>query len=649
MNPADIDIKISKKKEKEVLDWLVKQVDTALSDRSALETRWKKWIKQYEEILPEKKNFPWEGCSNISVPQTPIDVETMHEREVNVTLNQRPYITVKSKKKNVDPEMPATIERFLDMVMFHVIDAYEKCSDWLLEKDKMGNGFLKVFWNYDETKVFDFAGRPELVINDDADVSVIDIEDLIFPTNAKDIQKCSALTQRIRLGWSDLKRREAQGMYKDIDKVKSQKVVGAEESKGADLKKTKEELEQLQRTSPDVLDEYEIYETYFEFDVDDDGYGEKMVWTWHRPSLTVLRKIYHPYLHGKRPYINAKHQRRVNRVYAKGICEKDEYLQDGLNTVFNQTIDNATIANIKSFKGRKGSKRDIGKHYPGKTYWLDDPATDLMEFNIGEVHQSSFMIHQLLQAYAERRNKISDYNLGRESNIAKSRATATGTLALLQESGKSFDLVINNDRKAIAELGYQLIELYMQYKPQKVFDIEGKEGEWDQVQLPEVKMGALREEYNFHCAATSLTINKEIEKQGNLVMMQQLGSVFQQMLQLLMLAFSPQVPIPAELKTYILKMVGAFHRMAEDLVRSFEKIDVDAYMPELPQIVQMAYKQAGGMEEMLGMIDELATQGRADAGMAGFGEGAGMGRILGEMQGIASATPSQPAKGSKGG
>jgi hypothetical protein len=132
-------------------------------------------------------------------------------------------------------------------------------------------------------------------------------------------------------------------------------------------------------------------------------------------------------------------------------------------------------------------------------------------------------------------------------------------------------------------------------------------------------------------------------------MMQQLGSVFQQMLQLLMLAFSPQVPIPADLKTYILKMVGAFHRMAEDLVRSFEKIDVDAYMPELPQIVQMAYKQAGGLENLLGMVDELATQGRAEAGMAGFGEGAGMGKILGEMQGIASATPSQPAKGSEGG
>jgi hypothetical protein len=625
----DLEVKAGPELTAEVVDWVCTQIETAVKDRAPLQTKWTKWNKQYEEILPDKKDFPWEGCSNLSVPETPTAVETEYEREVNVVLNNRPYIQVKPKKKGVDKENCSKIERFLDQVMVAVLDSYDKCSDWFLEKNKFGTSFMKVFWNFDERKVRRGDGYAKEV-TDEARMEVVPIQDLIFPVNARDLQSCAFVAHRFYPDWNTLKRREAQGIYRDVEKVKNYKHTEAvEQPAGATTKKDQEEIEGIQRSAPDELSEYEAHEVYFDYDLDDDGYAESTVMTLHLESKTVLRWIHHPFDHGKRPFVPNKYMKRPGRVYAKGVCEILEHLTEAINTVYNQTIDNMTIANVKCFKGRKTARRDIGKLHPGKTFWVDDPVTDLMEFSMGEVHQSNFAVHQLLRGYVERRTKQSDYNFGRESSLARSRATATGTLALLQESGRHFDLVINNDRKAMVELAYMALELYLQYRPEKVFLVEGKGQDafmMEEVELPTaMEIGALREEYDFYCAATSLAVNKEIEKQANVLLLQQLGSIYQQMIQLMMVLYSPQTQLPQELQAFVMEVIRAYYTMAKDLVLSFEKIDVESYLPELPQIVQDAYGQTPPMLAQLQQLLGGALGTGQPAGMAGLGEIGGMG------------------------
>ena len=598
--PDNLDaIKLSPEKEKAIVSDICQQIETALSDRASMEDRWIKWIKQYEEILPESKNFPWEGCSNLSVPLSPTTVETIHAREVNTLFSIRPYIQVRPKKKDVPPENCAKIERFLDQIFLNTLKFYQKGSNWLLEKDKMGTGFLKVFWKKDKKKI----NKTEFRDIDQIGADVIPIEDLIFPVNASDIQNSSFVAHRIRRPLSYLMRKQKLGVYQNIDKLKEQVETSTASSTGKDVTKTKEEAEKLIRTSPETLKEIEFYEVYFSYDVDEDGYEEPTIMTVHAKSKTILRWIYFPYNHGQIPFIPAKYIERIGRLYGKGILEISEHIQEGINTVFNQTIDNATLANAKCFKGRKSAKKDMGKVYPGKVFWLDDPDTDLKEFMLGEVHQSSFAIHNLLREYHERRTKVTDYTTGRESAIVGSRATATGTLALLQESGRHFDLVINNSRQALAETAYQIIELYAQYDPYKIFYIDGEDSS-----LPEgLTILNLRDEYEFYCTATSLTVNKEIEKQVNLILLQQLSGIFQQMLQLLMMVFNPQVQLPEEIRGFVVNMVKVYYKMAEDLVRSFEKIDVKQYLPELPDIVKQAYGQTQvGQEEMLAKVLSMA-------------------------------------------
>jgi len=472
-------VKVSAKKEKEVLNYICDEIATALNDRTKLEERWDKWIRQYEEILPAK-DFPWPNCSNISLPLSAIAVETIHSREVNTLFSIRPYIQIKPKKKGVSKDACAKIERFLQETFTNVVDLHEIGSQWILEKNKMGTGYIKPYWSTDAVKIGD-----TLIEDDDAKVDIIAIEDVIFPTNAKDIESSPWVSHRFRPHWNLLKAREARGIYKNVDKLRKRPEPSTKESgEGKDLAGTKEEIENMQRTAPEQLQEYTLHEVYLDYDIDGDGIPERTVMTIHRESRTILRWMHFPYKHGKRPIIRNIYQARVKRILGKGICEQSEHLQEGINTATNQTIDNMTIANVKCFKRRRGTERNKGDMtvYPGKTFDLDD-ITDLQEFSLGDVHQSNFVLHNMLRDYHERRTKVTDYTLGRESASMKSRATATGTLALLQESGRHFDLVINNTRKAFTELAYQIIELYAQYRPEKVYIVDGPEDTLDEIYL----------------------------------------------------------------------------------------------------------------------------------------------------------------------
>jgi len=306
-----------------------------------------------------------------------------------------------------------------------------------------------------------------------------------------------------------------------------------------------------------------------------------------------------------------------------------------VNTATNQTIDNMTIANVKCFKRRRGTERNKGDMtvYPGKTFDLDD-ITDLQEFSLGDVHQSNFVLHNMLRDYHERRTKVTDYTLGRESASMKSRATATGTLALLQESGRHFDLVINNTRKAFTELAYQIIELYAQYRPEKVYIVDGPEDTLDEIYLPNLEEDSVRESYNFSCTATSLSVNKEIEKQTNLMMLQQLGGIFSQMIQLLTVVMSPTVQMPPDLQTFVHGVIRSYYTMAKDLVRSFEKMDVESYVPDLPEIVKEAYGQGTAVTDFMNQIGSMMNgQEGSNTTIEGIGEIPGMGFMQGGNEG----------------
>ena len=74
--------------------------------------------------------------------------------------------------------------------------------------------------------------------------------------------------------------------------------------------------------------------------------------------------------------------------------------------------------------------------------------------------------------------------------------------------------------------------------------------------------------------------------------------------------------------------------MAQDLVRSFEKIDVASYLPELPEVVKEAYGQGNQVAEFMQKLGGMVNaQSEIGTSLEGPGQVGGMAAMFSGNQG----------------
>jgi hypothetical protein len=202
-------------------------------------------------------------------------------------------------------------------------------------------------------------------------------------------------------------------------------------------------------------------------------------------------------------------------------------------------------------------------------------------------------------------------------------------MALLQETGMHFDMPLEECRKGMSRLAYITVELYRQFDPQRAGRVANDEGELEffDVDLSLMPLGDI---LDYDCTATSLSVNKEVQKQANIIFLQTLAELLDRMGAVLQGAISPQVGMMPELQKFLLECVKVYWTIARDIARSFEKTDITQYLPELPAIVKAAYGQN-------------QAEGGMRGGPAGLIEGSpgapgqpGMGALPGGLSGIAA-------------
>ncbi len=459
---------------------LIEKVLTAIDERRTLEARWTKWSEQYEGKT-KPKNFPWPKASNVHVALTSVHVDAMYARIMGMLFHQRPIVSVRPLRPEAVEEARA-LEEFLEVVGRNPLElnAIVSLCPWILTICKMGVGFLKIVYAY---------GSPRFIN--------ISPKDLIIPPYTTDLQTCDWVAHRVRLTEAQLKERARTNFYdREVveQMLKSSKQPDAEEVESLEGKLGISVREGL----------YEVYEVWVRNEND-----ENEVWWLTKEGQELKPHTTNPYKHGLRPFVSAPYMPREDSIYGIGIPEMLEHIQEEVNTIHNQRRDNATLANIKCFKARRGRGiKSPLELYPGAVIWVDDP-NDIQEFFIGQAGVSASMAEEAqVISYGERRTGISDYSLGME---AIARPTASGTLALIQEGNRRFEIVTLLIRPALAEAYMQAVQLYQQYYPEgKAFLLMGEKGEAVErlMRFPE---GNIRERLWFEIVASSASLNRDIE------------------------------------------------------------------------------------------------------------------------------------------
>jgi hypothetical protein len=604
-----------------ITQYLDTELEEALAAHRIKEEKLDRWQDAYDGRPPKaRKDFPWPGACNVVIPLIGIAVDSIVARIVNTLFAPEPFWSIRPIKKETEL-IAKPIEDFLEWSRINEFNMYNEVRKWVPEVVKFGWGYMKVPWRVQTNRTFDINDEGEAVPKDEviriADPHHVPIRDIITQAGVEDeINQAEFLGHRLRMTDGQLRWREHDGIYADVDNI-------------IDFKEGMTESESVKLSRVGEFTPKQKLNTIYELHANIPPFGnsrlpENLTLTYHRPRRKLLRAIYSSSATGRRPFVKAKFIEREGELEGQGISARLADLQAEITTIHQQQVDNATLANTRFFLGRKGVIRPNTKVWPGRWLTVPDPEKDVKVMAVGEVYQSMARLSTEILAFSERASGVSDPFLGRESSVVGTRATATGTLAILQEGNRRFDLNVRDIRDALGEVGKIVLELNQQFRPEGVaFFVQGEQGELTEKAL-DLPREFLLSRVAVELSASTATINRSVEQQGLISLLGLLGQYYQQILQIGFLMSNQQ--LPEHMRSFMQQMLDGAQFVMRRLLQTFDVKNIDAVLPTFMLEVNQsngpiagAVGTAGGGNSPFGGMEGLLGSFGGSEGAGGAG------------------------------
>jgi hypothetical protein len=644
--PAAI-INISQPQLDELKIWLSQQIDQLESSLNSKLDEWSDLEKAYTAKSLGPQSYPFEGASGDVVPLIAMAVDPIHARLDTGIFKNDPVFRFKALKKSFQKYAPA-LEKYVQYYQKNIMRLGEESSPRILEGAKLGTSAFKVVYEHDSYEVSTYDAQWNVVKKQvtrykGPKIIGVPINKLLFPPHYQNVQQCPIIAEKIRLSYAQLRIAEASGKLKDCDKIRDQTITGRtafENQRAEDVNhKTSEREEDL----------YDLYEVWFDYVLDKkSGLPGKFAAIYHRQSETFLQLRYNWYFHQRKPYVVIPYSVRNDSLYGFGIAEQVKPFQDMITKWERMASDNAYIANMRMWAVRSGSGMDETKikMFAGRVIPMADPK-DIQALQLGDTYNSTLQERQNIFGLAEKRTGVSDYLTGRESPVIGSRATATSTMALIQEGTKRVEKVLENFRVGYSDLVEMMLSMWIQYGLGDIDDIVFGDDEtgqlvrdfFDQVNAENVN-GALA----IDLAATDASNNKNIQQQMQLAIIQTMMQYVDRVLQMGQQAIQLNASGQPVMASWINEVAEATRNMFKDFLNKYEIPNVDEYLPELTAFLNASTPVAGPP----GGIGGIPGQDPTGAGMGAVpvsDQGVGFPSELPDANGGVQFPPNAPLVG----
>ena len=360
---------------------------------------------------------------------------------------------------------------------------------------------------------------------DKALVERIAIEDILTPWDSKNSDE-DDLFHRVYYDYNTLKDFADRGYLIDVDEnIRSQVDEKANKSIGGEKAKQEAEGTTDHERKPNE-NPIECIEAYMSYSV-----NGKLT-----QSVFFVSRTQKKYLSGKpliaisrieqRPIYVAPLLERSGRLLGKSIAMVVAPLHKEMDAIHNQRIQAGTIAIAPPgfYRPASGFKPKKTQYGPGWLLPLDDPTKDIFfPAFAGDLLRVSFQEETSVLGLIERLTSATSYSLGMESDIAKSRATATGTLALIGQAEQRFTTLAKKVQDSISEILVRVLRQYQEKMPPGLASrILGKEGE--RIFPSEITPEDIAGEYDCYLELDFAASNRAMEKQMAVVRYQSLIS-----------------------------------------------------------------------------------------------------------------------------
>jgi hypothetical protein len=492
---------------------------------------WKRCYKRYRNYVdpiidPDTKKES--DRSNISIPYTFVQVETIKPRLKETLFASRPYITVKDREPS-DLDNAHMMETLLDWQMCERMDMMEIFAHGLTELCIYGTAIAYVGWKWSEKEVIKkqpaevlqmnpLTGIEEPLIDpltqspitelkpfrmneidyDDPEVKFIDLGLFYVDPNAVDIDDARYCGHDEFQTKEELQKLVDQGIYKiDWKKVPKDKALNQAKSDRLSAVGLPTSDDQIEESSEDNL--YRVTH-YWEDD--------KHVVILNRAYIAMDSE--NPFWHKQKPYKKGVYTAVPHEFYGIGVVEMIEDLQDELNAERNMRIDFRKYALRPMIKTRM-----LSPAYTEKWKWRLAGRLPVNEMDDADVlfmpdaTANSFNQESVIKQDIQDCSGAHDVVMG----TANSKETATSTMTKDNNASMRFRATISTiEKRLLCGIARLMMAMNQQFvDAERVFRLtnDGQDG-WLKLSPEEIQG-----EFDLYAAGSSVEpiANKEAAKQ----------------------------------------------------------------------------------------------------------------------------------------
>jgi hypothetical protein len=551
-------------------------------------TTLKKYARLYKGVpLTETKSTPWPNASNNVIQIIATHCDQLLARVMSLYLVQ-PLWPVKLlgslEGEDQSTEVKDVLETFLGDAALDSdeLDMYRVEQIWFSGACRNGTAIIKTPYQYMvEAQLADMEGidapayKPQFkqwTKYDGPRPTNIPLNKFVTNLNYARLHDSPFKFEIATLSRWQLQERVELGLY---DQKKVDKILGM-----ADRKQKDEVGEYIERTqgivdspSSDVGNEYDILETEFSYWHNNEKFS--LFAHLHLPSNTHLLAYYNFYPQNLSTYEDARLAYDDDQYLGYGLAEMLKGYQDEISIVHNQRTDAGTLNNTTAFRINKNSKlRSILTFYPGVMVPADkDEIERLDTSNAYAVNTES---ENLTVGYAQQRSGIDPAIGGAGGGIVNPKRgvySAQGTFAVMQQQNNRTSLRTSDMRNAHTRAGDKIAKIYAHFGIGSKMRGYGTDAELLDKAFNFLRSGRL----GILIRPSSASINKEMEKQNDLLLTQHLERLYAGDAQVIQ-ALSQQ-GMPPELKQYYIEMLKAKNTLMKHILRSYGHEDINQLIP----------------------------------------------------------------------
>lgn len=608
--PIPVEIPISKHfspdRQREVREYLLARVESLVNGlRTIREDKITSWRRVYSGQPREKvKSFPWPNASNL-VPQIVGSFcDQLTAKIVMGTIAiDPPWVAELVGTFDAGQEMEdkrEAAERWLEYSGLEpsLLNLLPKYVIWIRTFVKYGLGAMKLIPELTVEQVAEsVAGRSvtfrEHIRHDGPVALPLRFEDFLIPPSTVELERAPIVCQRIVMNRLDMLGLLADDSYKRYD---IEQIIKSPDRQGPDPQRQAIETDTGAGSDNGgkVSDEWDLYECYFPYMANGDRFH--LIATIHLGTRRMPKAVFNWLPDNSIPYLTARLGSDGERSHGFGFCEMLGGYQEEIAAIHNQRRDASTLANTNLIRAGSGLQLDSQfSVYPNGLITGEQGSIEVIP--MGRTGNETIKDEQLVLQEAQDRAGIGPSSTGSSAGTVNKKGgySAMGAWPVMQEGNTRANLNITEFRQS----HYQLGRLKLLYDAHFGIDKRSLRAMAEQGKQLDAALTMLRNgQIILPIRAATGSVNKEIEKQGLMLMLNNVRAHYQQIVQMMQAAANPQAP--PEYATYLNDTILASNLLMKRIVREFVPGDPSAILPDPMGIKQksaQAHAQGGGQPQ----------------------------------------------------